>query len=96
MPLGEIIAEIGLQIVFEILFYGIGFCIGYPFLKIITLGRIQLAPFSTIEWKNKGRKIDWSIYLFLKGRKMLKAEFTALVGILFIIGVGCAIYFIKK
>ena len=96
MPIGEIIAEIGLRLVVEILFYGIGYWIGFCVLKICTLGLITLAPFSTIEEKNKGRRVDWSIYLYQNGRKMLKAEITAFIGILFIIGIGCLIYFLQK
>ncbi len=96
MPVGEIITEIGLRIVVEILFYGISYWIGFCVLKICTLGIITLAPFSTIEEKNKGRKIDWSIHLYQSGRKMLKAEITAFVGMLFIIGIGCLIYLLKK
>jgi hypothetical protein len=96
MPVGEIIAEIGLRLVVEILFYGIGYWIGFCVLKICTLGMITLAPFSTIEERNKGRGVDWSIYLYQNGRKMLKAEITAFIGILFIIGIGCLIYFLEK
>ncbi len=96
MPVGEIIAEIGFRIVVEILFYGIGYWIGFCVLKICTLGMITLAPFSTIDERNRNRRIDWSIYINHNGRRMLKAEVTAFIGMIFAIGVGCLIYVLQK
>jgi hypothetical protein len=96
MPVGEIIVEIGLRIVVEVLFYGVGYWIGFCVLKVGSLGFIEIAPFSTIEDKNKGRRIDWSIFLYRNGRRMLKAEVTAFVGMIFSIGFGCIIYLIQK
>lgn len=97
MPLGEFIAEIGLRIVFEIVFYGVAYWTGFIALKILSFGILNLAPLMTIEEKNRSKKrkkeIDWSIWLHrpMQG-KALKAETTCLVGILCWIAVGFGVY----
>jgi hypothetical protein len=83
MPLGEIIAELGLRLVFEFVFYGITYWTGFVILKVITLGSARLAPFSTIGDKNGRRWIDWSFFLQTSGGRMLKMESICLVGMLF-------------
>lgn len=87
MPVGEFIAEIGLRLVLEIVFYGIFYWVGFCILKFVTVGTIRLAPLSTIDTKNrrkkgkKGKKRDWSIWLHrpMQG-KALKAEAVCVVG----------------
>jgi len=96
MPLGDIVAAFGLQLVLEILFYGIGYWSGFLILKLMTLGSIRIAPFSTIEQKNRGRKWDWSLFLNLNGKDYLKAEVVALIGILALIVFGVLLYKSKQ
>lgn len=92
MPLGEILAELGLQVVFEFIFYGITYWLGFLILKILSLGQLPIAPFSTIQERNRGKKFDWSIWLYSHG-KVLKADCACLVGLLFIGAIGAGIYF---
>ena len=101
MPLVEFIAEIGLQIVFEVIFYGLAYWTGFIALKILSFGTLNLAPLMTIEERNRSKKkkkqIDWSIWLNrpMQG-KALKAEMTCLVGILCWVAVGFGIYFATR
>ena len=101
MPLGEFIAEIGLRIVFEVIFYGLAYWTGFIALKILSFGTLNLAPLMTIEERNRSKKkkkqIDWSIWLNrpMQG-KALKAEMTCLVGILCWVAVGFGIYFATR
>ena len=96
MPVGEFIAEIGLRLILEIVFYGIFYWAGFLVLKIASFGSIRLAPLSTIETKNrrkKGKKRDWSIWLHrtMQG-KVLKAEVVCTVGAIFCGLVGYFVY----
>ena len=97
MPVGEAIGEMILRPIFEIVCYGLFYWTGFVVLKIVTMGTIRLAPFSTIQEKNRSKKkryqIDWSIWLHrpMQGRS-LKAEYTCLVGILVWVGIGFGIY----
>lgn len=103
MPLGEIIGEIVIRPILEIVLYGIGYWTGAVFLKTVTFGRIRLAPFSTMDEKNRSKKkqkwyqSDWDIWLRrpMQGRS-LKAECTLIVGILVWVIVGCGIYFATR
>lgn len=95
MPLGEFIAEIGLKIVFEAVFYGLAYWTGFIALKLLSFGTLNLAPLMTIEERNrtKENRIDWSMWLDRPRRKKaLKAEITCLAGILFWVAVGFGIY----
>jgi hypothetical protein len=92
MPVGEFIAEMGLRLVVEIVFYGLFYWVGFFVLKVITFGGVTIAPLSTVGERHKARKIDWSIYLYRSGKRMLKAEFTALVGMIFSIVVAWAYF----
>ena len=97
MPVGEAIGEMILRPIFEIVCYGLFYWTGFVVLKIVTMGTIRLAPFSTIQEKNRSKKkwyqIDWSVWLHrpMQGRA-LKAECTCLVGILVWVGIGFGIY----
>jgi hypothetical protein len=95
MPLGEFIAEIGLRIVFEVVFYGLAYWTGFIALKILSLGTLNLAPLMTIDERNN--RIDWSIWLHRPTRKRaLKAEITCVAGILCWVAVGFGIYFATR
>lgn len=101
MPLGELIGEVFIRLIGEFIIYGISYWTGYLLLKLLSLGRIQIAPLLTIEEKNRNKKrrqkTDWSIWLHrpMQGRA-LKAEFTCLIGILAWAGAGVAIYFATR
>ena len=97
MPLGEIIAEIGLRIVLEIIVFGLAYWTGFIALKILSLGTLNLAPMKTMGRKNRGKtgkkQEGWRIWFFqrqMRGKE-LRMEITCLVGILIWILVGfCA------
>lgn len=94
MPIGEFIGEVLLRGVFEIVFYTIFYYTGYPVVLALTFGRIDIAPISTIDETNKDRNrwTDWGIWLNRGGKRMLKAECTCLVGMIFWILIGIVIY----
>jgi hypothetical protein len=99
MPLGEFIAEIGLRIGFEVIFYGVTYWTGFIALKLLSFGTLNLAPLMTIEERNRSRKnrIDWSMWLHRPRRKKaLKAEITCLAGILCWVAVGFGLYFAPR
>ena len=56
MPLGEIIGEVILQPILEIAVCGIGYGVGFIVLKIGSLGKIKIAPLSTLGQKKKKKK----------------------------------------
>jgi hypothetical protein len=93
MPLGEFIVELGLRLIFEIVFYGITYWTGFVILKLLTLGSVRVAPFSTVGDKNRGRWIDWSFYLHTSYGRVLKMETVCLVGMVFWILVGVLTFF---
>jgi hypothetical protein len=99
MPIGEFIGEVLLQGVFEIIFYTLAYYTGAMALWILTLGRIRLAPLTSIESTNrkKNRWTDWSIWLHRGAHgKALKAECTCLVGFLVWVAFGFGIYFTPR
>jgi len=96
MPLGDIVAACGLQLVLELLIYGVGYWSGFVVLKLITFGSIRIAPFSTIEQKNRGKRWDWSLFLILDGKRHLKGEVVALIGIIALTGFGILLYKSKQ
>ncbi len=95
MPIGEALAEIVIRPIFELIFYGVAYWIGYLVLSILSLGQLKLAPLMSIDQK-KG-KIDWSIWLHrpMQGR-VLKAEVVCLSGLLFLAGTACVFYFVTR
>jgi len=103
MPLGEVIGEIIIRPILEIVIYGLAYWTGYLFLKTVTLGSIRLAPFTSIDEKNRSEKNkkwyqgSWDMWLHLpmKGR-FLKAECTLIVGFLVWLVVGLSIYFTSR
>lgn len=56
MPIGELIAETGIRILFEIILYGFLYWTGYILLSALTFGRLPLAPFSTIDDRNRKKE----------------------------------------
>ena len=99
MPIGEAIAEIVIRPIFELIFYGVAYWIGYLVLSILSLGQLKLAPLMSIDQKNRKKKgkIDWSIWLHrpMQGR-VLKAEVVCLSGLLFLAGTACIFYFVTR
>lgn len=101
MPLGEFIAEIGFRIVLEVVIYGVAYWTGYVVLKVVSFGRLRLAPLMTIEERNrskiKRRQMDCSIWLRrpMQG-KALKAEMTCVVGVMCWVAVGFGVYFVYR
>lgn len=97
MPLREFIGEVILRSILKLVLYGLTYWIGFLLLKAVTVGAIRLAPLTSIEEKNrskrKWRQIDWSIWLHrpMQGR-VLKAEYTCLVGMMALAAVGFGIY----
>ena len=96
MPLGDIVAAFGLQLVLELLIYGVGYWSGFVVLKLITFGSVRIAPFSTIEQKNRGKRWDWSLFLVLNGKSYLKGEVVTLIGIITLTGFGILLYNLKQ
>ena len=101
MPLGEVIAEVILRPVFELVFYGVTYWTGFVFLKVLTCGAVRLAPLDALDEKRRGKRrwyqIEWGIWLERRGKgRMLRAEFTCLVGMLLWLGVGLGIYFANR
>ena len=99
MPIGEVIGELILRPILEIVICGIAYWTGYLVLKAISFGSIPLAPFTTMQEKNRSKRkwnqIDWSIWLHRPmKRRELKADVTILTGILFLVGIGFVCYFI--
>jgi hypothetical protein len=99
MPIGEAIAEIVIRPIFELIFYGVAYWVGYLGLSILSLGQLKLAPLMSIDQKNRKKKgkIDWSIWLHrpMQGR-VLKAEVVCLSGLLFVAGAAFSYYFITR
>ena len=63
-------------------------------LKIATLGQLEIAPFSSIESRNRIKGIDWSIWLYRVGQsRVLKADCACWVGLLTLVSTGLGIYF---
>jgi hypothetical protein len=97
MPLGEIFSGLGLLLILESILYGSIYWLGFLLLKIFSMGQLPIAPFSTIQERNEGKMIDWSIWLYSSYRsKALKADCACLVGLLFLIAVGVSLYFAAK
>lgn len=99
MPILETIFEVVVRTIIELIIYGLFYWTGFAFLKIISFGKIKLAPFVTYQEKNRSKKkrhqMDWSIWLHrpLQGR-MLKAECTCLVGLFVWVAIICVTYIV--
>jgi hypothetical protein len=95
MPLGDILAELGLRLLLELVLYGLTYWPGYLILKIVSLGQLELAPVSTFGDRNKGRVFDFSIWLYRDfAPSALRAEFVCLIGFLFWLLVATGVYFL--
>lgn len=95
MPLGEFIGEVVLRALLELVFYTLLYYTGAVVLWVLTLGRLRLAPLSSMESTNLGRTrwTDWSPWLRRPLQPAaLKAEWVCLVGLLVWAGAGVAIY----
>ncbi len=91
MPLGELIGEFLLRGILELVFYTAFYWTGYIFLKVVSAGQLHLAPFSSYGDKNRSKRkwyqFDSSIWLHRPmQRRVLRAEFTMLVGLLIWVG----------
>lgn len=100
MPLGEAVGEFFFRAVLEIVLHGLLFGFGYLFLKLISLGRLPLAPFSTFGDRNSSEKKfwswKWSIWLKCgKHGRAIKAEFVTLVGLVVTAGVAVFYYLVR-
>ena len=95
MPVGEFIAECVFRPIFEIVIGGLAYVTGAVFLKVVTVGQVDLAPLDTLHERNrspKGRR-DWSIWLQRPGkRSALKADWVCIVGFLVWAVIGLSIY----
>ena len=94
--IGEILAELGLWAIIEIVVYGTTYWIGYGALSLLSMGRIPMAPFSTLGDRNSFGRVDWSPWLHRDGHKLLKMESVCLAGLVIIILAGVVIYSIIK
>jgi hypothetical protein len=95
MPLGDILAELGLRLILEFVVYNLTYWPGCLLLKIASLGHLELAPLSTFGDRNKGRVFDFSIWLHRDFEaSVLRAEFVCLVGLLFWLLVATGVYFL--
>jgi hypothetical protein len=95
MPVGEFIAECLIRPVLEIVIGGFSYLTGALFLKVVSIGQIDLAPMDSIHERNrmpKGQR-DWSIWLRRPGkRSALKMEVVCMVGFLVWGVIGLCIY----
>jgi len=101
MPLGEFVAEIGLRIFLEIVFYGVAYYTGYAIVIVITLGIVQPAPLSTIDRRNrsktKKKESDWGIWLYPPMKpKLLKAGIVCIIGVATWAAIGVCTYFLTR
>ena len=94
--IGELLAELGLQAVIEYIVYGTTYWIGYGALTLLSMGRIPMAPFSTLGDRNNKGRIDWSPWLYRDGLKLLKMESVCLAGLIIMVLTGVAIYLIMR
>jgi hypothetical protein len=99
MPLGEFIGEVLLRGILEAIVYGVLYYTGAPFLAVFSVGRLDLAPLSSLETVNRGktRWTDWSIWLQRPGRrKALRAEAVCLAGLIVWAGVGLGAFLMTR
>ncbi len=101
MPLGEFVAEIGLRIFLEIVFYGAAYYTGYAIVAATTLGTVKPAPLSTIEHRNRSKaqkkQLDWSIWLYRPMKpKLLKAGIVCIIGVVTWAAIGTCAYFLTR
>ena len=98
MPLGEAIAEIGIRLILEPALYAAGYGTGYVVLSLCSLGKLELASWTTIGERQRLKKKDrqWSFVFGIwrrskGGGRQLTAEVVTCTGIVFWILVGIAI-----
>ena len=95
MPLGEFISDFFLHIFLEVVLAGASYGTGAIFLKVLTLGQLDLAPLHSRGEQNRtsdGTR-DWSIWLHRSGkRRALKADWVCVAGFLVWIVAGVSIY----
>lgn len=98
MPVGEFIAELTLRFVFEFVICGAGYGTGWIILKLITLGRLRIAPLSTFEQRNRGQsKWKWGVWLHRPMQpRALRAEVACLIGILAWFAAGIGMYLASR
>jgi len=93
MP-ASIVGEIILRPLLELLFHFLGYFTGYAFLKICSFGKLGLASWDTVGTYQK-KKWEWTPFLRVKGKRVLKSECTTLIGILVWVGIiicGCYLF----
>lgn len=61
MPLGEEIEEVVLRVITEIVFHVVFYGVGYLFLKILSVGNLPLASFSSLGDRNPSEKKTWAL-----------------------------------
>ncbi len=85
----EWILEISLRILAELVLHGLAYGSGYAILKILSLGRLRIAPYLAIEERRRGRKgREPGIWLHRPMQaRALKAEVAVAVGLTFWIAV---------
>ena len=97
MPIGEILGELIIRPLVEVVVLGLFYGIGWGALKLLSLGRLKLAPFGTLGDKNRSKKrwyqIEWTIWLHrpMRGRT-IRADFTCLVGLIVTAAIGLIIW----
>ncbi|MEK7952029.1 hypothetical protein [Luteolibacter soli] len=93
--LGELIVDILVRPILETVIGGLFYLTGMVFLKIVTVGQVDLAPLDTLHATNrtpKGER-DWSIWLCRPGkRSALKAEWVIVAGVVVWGVTGLCIY----
>src|SRR5262245_5638016 len=65
---------------------------GWFTLKILTFGKIRLAPFKDYLQSERNTKLDWHLFVHARGQRHLKAQTTMLAGVVFWILVGWVVY----
>lgn len=88
--LGKLILRESLKVILR----GIIYHTGTAVLRVLSLGRLRLAPLHTSKPTNPGRNRsnDWSIWLYGRRDRALKASVVCLVGIAVWIGAGVGGY----
>jgi len=95
MWLGELIVDLLVRPIVEIVIGGLSYLTGAVFLKVVTVGQMDVAALDTLHATNRtpNGERDWSIWLHRPGkRSALKAGCVIVVGFLVWAVIGLGIY----
>ena len=94
MP-ASVIGDFILRPILEILLHFVAFYSGCLILSILSIGRLNIAPWTDVGKYNK-KRFELDLFLVKNGIRYLKPEYTMITGMLFWIVVGIVIYVLTK